>query len=190
LLAVLLAGCPKEGPEGNERVTLKRTGDATFELIPGTGQPEYCLVYTVASNGLLRQLTMSAKNQSFDCKPGQPVGARQYRVPLSDGAVKVLVLFTSEPVHAGSVSQQLLEAQDPTKLSVLNLRLPGNATLATLDFEPHEETPVAVGSILGMDAGSAAAGQDGGATAGDTGADAGAAAEDAGTEPAASDAGN
>lgn len=177
LVLAVSAGCPKPGPDESARVTLHRTGGSTFELEPGAGQPPYCLVYTVASNGLLRQLTMSAKNVSFACPAGQPIGKRQYRVPLSDGPVKVLVLFTSQEVHAGSVSQQLVEATDRLNPSVLNLRLPGNAVLATVPFEPSEDVPVAVGNIIGgSDAGVAAA-QDAGAPAGD-----GASAVDGGAE--------
>jgi hypothetical protein len=148
LMVLTVWGCHRSDLSSAGRVALERTGGSTFALVPTQGQPPFCLVYTVAANGLTRQLTMSAQNRSFECPAGQPIGRRQYRVPLSDGPVQVLVLFTSQSVNAGSVSQQLVEAPNRAQPSVLDLRLPGNAHLATVTFEPRDDVPIEVGSIV------------------------------------------
>ena len=125
--ATAMFACPKAPEPPAKRVELRRTGGSTFELIPAAGQAEHCLAFTVARNGLIRQLTMSARNLAYDCPAGKPIGKHSYRVPLGEGPVKIWVLFTSQQVNAGSVAQQLLEARDPQKLNVMDMRLPGAA---------------------------------------------------------------
>jgi hypothetical protein len=164
-LAVVTA-CQKPVAEPEKRARLRRTGGTTFELLPAEGQYEHCLAYTVSKRGLTRQLTMSRKNESFHCKPNVPVGGHAYRVPLDEGTVKVYVLFSSIEVNAGSVSQQILDAADRQKLNVMDMRLPGQATLDTLEFTPEEDVPAVVGGELGGDAGvPGAEAPDGGAPA-------------------------
>lgn len=131
------------------RASLSRTGGTTFELLPAAGQHPFCLAYTVSKSGLTRQLTMSPSNQSFECPAGKPVGQHAYRVPLNEGPVRVYVLFTSQAVNAASVSQQLLDATDRQRLSVMSLRLPGAATLEALDFSPIEDVAPEVGGVIG-----------------------------------------
>jgi hypothetical protein len=145
-------GCTeKPAPTPRHRVILERTGGTTFRLVPTEGQLPYCLVYTVNRSGLTRQLTMSPLNTSFECQPGQPIGKHPFRVPLDEGAVKIHVIFTSQPVNAGSVSQQILEAADRQALQVMNMRLPGHAAIETLDFLPEEDTPPTVGGVVERD---------------------------------------
>jgi len=153
LSALVAAGCTAPPTAPLHRVELRRTGGTTFELVPAAGQHPYCLAYTVTKSGLTRQLTMSAKNQSFECPASQPVGRHGYKVPLEDGPVKVLVLFTSQVVNAGSVSQQLVEASNRQALSGLSLRLPGAATLETVDFTPEQDQAAEVGGVVGADGG-------------------------------------
>lgn len=151
-VVAVLAGCTKAPPPAR-RATLQRTGGTTFELLPAEGQYEHCLAYTVSRSGLIRQLTMSRRNESFHCKPGEPVGGHAFRVPLNEGPVKVYVLFSSMEVNAASVSQQILDARDRQKLNVMDMRLPGAATLDTLDFTPEEDVAPVMGGELGADAG-------------------------------------
>lgn len=147
-------------PAPTERVKLERTGGTTFRLVPSEGQFPYCLAYTVNLQGLTRQLTMSKRNESFECPAGQPIGRHPFKVPLSEGAVKVHVLFTSQPLNAGSISQQLMDQKDRQVLRVMDLRLPGNAAIETLDFLPEEDTPAEVGGLVDHDAGAAATAPD------------------------------
>jgi hypothetical protein len=156
LLAVLCIGamaCEKPAPAAQKRATLSRTGGTTFQLIPGEGQLPYCLAYTVSKAGVIRQLTMSAENESFSCPGATAVGKRAFKVPLEEGPVKVFLLFTSQPVNAASVSQQLLDAPDRQNLSVMNMRLPGKATLDLLEFTPEQDVAPELGGIVREDAG-------------------------------------
>lgn len=146
---LLSIACMREGDVPKERATLLRTGGTTFHLVPSPGQLPYCLAFTHSATGVTRQLTMSAQNVSFDCKSGKPVGGRAFKVPVEEGAVKMYVLFSSEPINAASVAQQLLDQQDLAKLSVMDLRLPGRAELATLEFAPEADTAPAEGRVLG-----------------------------------------
>lgn len=136
-------------PASPARAEVRRTGGSTFELVPAPGQHPHCLAFTVSRGGLTRQLTMSSTNQSFECPAGQPVGQHAFKVPLNEGPVRVYVLFTSQPVNAASVSQQLLDAPDRQALSVMHLRLPGAAALEALDFAPAEDVAPEVGGLVG-----------------------------------------
>lgn len=161
----MLSGCtesPKSEPPS--RMLLNRMGGSTFQLVPTENQLPYCLAYTVSRSGLTRQLTMSEANQSFPCSAGKPLGGRTYRVPLNEGPVHVLVFFSSQPIAAASLSQQLLDLPDRQKVSVMDLRLPGKATLELIDYTPEADAPVDVGAVVGeVDAGvNAVAGEDGG----------------------------
>ncbi len=170
-LLLLAAACSKR-PEAPDRARVRRTGGHTFELVPAEGQLPYCLAYTVSkSTGVTRQLTMSRKNVSFECPAGAPVGKRPFRVPEADGEVRVFVLFTSQPVNAGSIAQQILDAPDRLKLNAMDMRLPGNAAFEAHDFVPEADVAPEVGGVLGEDAGVEA--PDAGAAETAAGADAG-----------------
>lgn len=147
---LVLSACSTPAPTpAAPRASLTRTGGTTFEIVPAAGQHPFCLAFTVSRSGLTRQLTMSPSNQSFDCPAGKSVGQHAYRVPLNEGPVRVYVLFTSQAVNAASVSQQLLDAADRQNVSVMNMRLPGAATLEVLDFAPTEDVAPEVGALLG-----------------------------------------
>lgn len=160
LLAALIAcncSTPPATKAPEKRVSLRRVSGTSIELIPAEGQAPYCLAYTVAKNGPIRQLTMSEKNLSFSCPPGIPIGKRLFKIPAGEGPVKVYVFFTSLPVQAGSLSQQILEAPNAHALQIMNMRLPGQATLESLDFAPEEDEAALVGGLLGDGAGAGAA---------------------------------
>jgi hypothetical protein len=150
VLLLLLGACTKDSGEAPaQRAAARRTGGTTFELIPSAGQLPYCLAFTQSSKGVTRQLTMSSANTSFDCKGGKPVGGRAFKVPTEEGAVKMYVLFSSEPINAASVAQQLVEHKDLSSLSVMDLRLPGRAALEVLEFAPEADAAPAEGQVLG-----------------------------------------
>ncbi len=151
-LALALAACPQQNAP-TERVHLARLTGTTFELVPGESQLPYCLAFTVAANGVTRQLTMARDNLSFKCPPGKPIGGYAYKVPVDEGPVKVHVLLTSQRVSATSVARQIVELTASESLHPLNLRLPGEASLVTLDFTPEAEVAPLVGQVVTLDAG-------------------------------------
>ena len=165
-MAGLLLGalaCEKPPAAGAvKRATISRTGGTTFEIIPAEAQYPYCLAYTVSRSGLTRQLTMSRGNQSYECAAGRPLGGHAYKVPLNEGPVRIYLFFTSQPVNAASVSQQIIDATERQSLSIMNMRLPGQASLEVLDFAPEEDVVPQVGSVVEPDGGLLAPGPDGG----------------------------
>lgn len=152
-LLLSVVACEKAAAVVTKRAAISRTGGTTFEIVPTEAQYPYCIAYTVSRSGLTRQLTMSRGNQSYECAAGRPVGGHSYKVPLNEGPVRVFVFFTSQAVHAASISQQILDAPDRQKLSVMNMRLPGQANLEVLDFAPEEDVAAEVGSLVEPDAG-------------------------------------
>ncbi|MFT3842334.1 MAG: hypothetical protein QM723_35415 [Myxococcaceae bacterium] len=168
---LLFAVACKEPAAPAERVKLNRLSGTSFELVPGESKLPYCLAYTVANNGTIRQLTMSKDNLSFHCNAGKPIGGHPYKVPLEEGPVKVHVLQTSQRVSAASVARQILELSAAQSLHPLNLRLPGEAALVTMDFAPEADVAPMEGEVVTLDAGASpvpeadagiAAGADGG----------------------------
>lgn len=151
LLCVAVIACSKPAEPPPKRATLKPVTGSTFELIPAPGQWPFCLAYTVSTKGVIRQLTMSAENTSFTCAAGQPIGLHAYRVPASEPSVKVLVLFTSQSVNAGSVSHQLIEMKAPASVTAMELRLPGQAALEVLDFTAGPDVPAEEGALVSPD---------------------------------------
>src|SRR5512140_1647231 len=107
-LLLFAAACTQPAAPA-ERVKLTRLTGTTFELVPSESKLPYCLAFTVANNGTIRQLTMAKDNLSFHCQGGKPIGGHAYKVPLDEGPVKVHVLQTSQRVSAASVARQILE---------------------------------------------------------------------------------
>ncbi len=146
-------GCSNTPSTPQKRVTLRRVGGTSFELIPNPETLPYCLAYTVSKRGLTRQLTMSKKNLSFECKPGRPIGGISYRVPLDEGPVKIHVVLTSQQVNAAAVTQDILDAENRLALSVMNMRLPGVAAVETIDFDPSQDVEAQIGGVVELDGG-------------------------------------
>lgn len=157
-LVITAVACEKQasGPPP-KRASLSRTGGTTFEIIPAEGQHGFCLAYTVSRSGLTRQLTMSRSNFSYECTAGRPIGGHAYKMPLNEGPVRVFVFFTSQAVNAATISQQILDASDRQALSLMNMRLPGQANLEVLDFTPEEDVAPQVGRLVEADAGTVTA---------------------------------
>lgn len=158
LIAVLClvagaAACDGARPTGTGRATVLRQGPALFQVVPGPEQFPHCLVFTVSERTVTRQLTMSRDNTSFDCPPGKPVGNRTFRAPVEEGPVRVLVFFSTQKLNAAALAQQLIELPEPSRVSLMDLRLPGGAALDTLEFVPLPDMPVEVGGVVGADAG-------------------------------------
>jgi hypothetical protein len=185
----LVTACDKDkGPP--PRAELRQVTGNTFELVPAEGQLKYCLVFTRSESGVIRQLTMTHGNRSVQCEARKPIGGVRYRVPLNEGSVKVHVFFSDQPLNAGSLAQDLYERKGDPSFHPIDLRLPGQVFVQTLEFQPQEAAPAMVGGQIGAggaiiapadpDAGQGpqpgtTAGTPGGGTPGDA-ADAGAAA--------------
>lgn len=158
--ALLLSGCSENAKQApsNQRVELKRLTGTTVQFVPTQGQLPYCLLFTISEKGVVRQLTMNRYNESVKCTADQPVNNVTFRIPVDEGSIRALVIFTDQKVSAGPISQQILELKETNpKVSALDLRLPGKATTATIDFTPEADQPVVSGEVLGADAGAAQA---------------------------------
>jgi len=152
---LIVAACPAPAPPV-EKVKLNRVGGTTFELVTGDSKLPYCLAFTVAQNGTIRQLTMGKDNLSFHCPTGKAIGGHSFKVPLEEGPVKVHVLQTSQRVSAASVARQILDLSATQSLHPLNLRLPGEASLTTMEFAPEADVAAEVGEVVQLDAGAPA----------------------------------
>jgi hypothetical protein len=128
------------------RVDLVRIDGEQFALILKPGQYPYCAVYSVSERGVIRQLTMPADDVSFECRAGEAIAGTTFRAPMRDGKTHLFVLLSSQRLKLSSVTQQLLDVRDKTKLSALDFRLPGSAVIETIDFEPETVAPAAVDS--------------------------------------------
>lgn len=133
----VVCSCAKAPELPMERVALRSLDNERFELIPSPGQLPYCLVYSVSSQGVTRQMTMSAQNVSFECPAGLPIGGHPFRVLPAEGEVAVHVLFSSQPVQAASLTQQLMELGQRQQLSAMDFRVPGALAIQTLKFAPQ-----------------------------------------------------
>lgn len=147
LTVATVAGCTQNtSPGANTRLELKKVGGEQVQFIPAKNQLPYCLVFSRAENGPLRLLTMTLDNRSPHCPPGQPIQGLTYRIPASEGPVRILAFFSDQRINAGSIAQQLWDQPDATPM---NLRLPGNVNAQTLTFAPQPEVPGQVGELVG-----------------------------------------
>jgi hypothetical protein len=136
--AIVGAGCPSQRSTAAKRVELRRIGGELIQLVPAENQPEYCLVFSLSERGVIRQLTMSRDNHSLRCEAGKPIG-RTYRIPREEGAVKLRILLSDQRLSGRSVAEQLDELRDKPNWSAMDLRMPGQVYVETLDFSPEEE---------------------------------------------------
>jgi hypothetical protein len=137
----------KEKPAA--RAELRQMMGDTFELIPTEGQLPYCLVFTRSESGVIRQLTMTHGNRSVPCETGRPIGGVRYRVPTTEGPVKVHVFFSDQRLNAGSLARELYEHKGDPSFHPMNLRLPGNVYVQTFEFNPQPPTEEATGAQIG-----------------------------------------
>ena len=62
---------------------------------------------------------------------------------------KSSLFLTNQKLNAATIAQQLIELKDPRRASLLDMRLPGIASLETLEFTPLPESPIDEGGIIG-----------------------------------------
>ena len=139
LLAVLLAACSPAcapPPAAPRRVEIRAVGPEAIELVPAEGQPPFCLVFTVSEKRVVRQLTIAEPNESVPCPAGAPIGETRYRIPKTEGPVKIHVVFSDRGLDARPIAAQMHELGASPGFSAMDLRAPGNVALVTLDFTP------------------------------------------------------
>ncbi len=149
LLPLFLA-CTEQGRPAEKRMEVKKTGPAMIQVVPAAGQFPYCIVYTIAENGTVRQLTMGRYNESWKCDPGKPLGNRTFRVPIDEGKIRVLTIFSDKKLAIGPVSDQLFDLvhthrDDLSRLQLTDMRLPGKVNIEWGEFVPEAEAPVVTG---------------------------------------------
>jgi len=141
LLALfVLSGCDKAEPgKPAARVELRKLAANLVELVTAQGTPPYCLAFSVAETGVVRQLTMSPGTTSVECEPGRPIGGGPLRIPVREGKVRIHVLFSSQKLDAASVGEQMNDLAAGPGFSVLDLRLPGHVVSETIELTPEPE---------------------------------------------------
>jgi len=135
LLGLWLLGCESRPAPGVHRVELRKTSTDLVEFVPKEGAPPYCLVYSIAEHGMIRQLTMNETNESFDCPPGAPIGNMAFRIPKSEGKARIYVIFSDQKLAAATVAQQITDLGTPN-FSTLDLRVPGKAVSDVIEYTP------------------------------------------------------
>ena len=134
LLGFFLLGCENRPPPVAHRVDVRQVEDLV-ELVPKEGNPPYCLVYSIAEKGTIRQLTMNEENDSFDCPPGAPIAKSGFRIPKKEGKARIFIIFSDQKLSAGTVAQQINDLGTPN-FSALDLRVPGKAVSDVIEYTP------------------------------------------------------
>jgi hypothetical protein len=136
LIGLFSLGCDSKREAVARRVELRTLRGNRVELVPADGTPPYCLAFSIAQRGTVRQLTMSQEDKSVECPPGKPIGGVPYRIVPSEGKVRIFVFFSSEKLAAASIAQQISELGASPTFGVLDLRLPGKVVSDVLEYTP------------------------------------------------------
>jgi len=135
LLGLWLIGCESRPAAGVHRVEVRKTSNDLVELVPKEGALPFCLVYSIAEGGTIRQLTMNETNDSFDCPAGAPIGNTSFRIPKVEGKARIFVIFSDQRLAAAPVAQQINDLGTPS-FSTLDLRVPGKAVSDVIEYTP------------------------------------------------------
>lgn len=135
LLGFVAIGCESRPAPAGHRLELRKLADDLVELVPREGNPPYCLVYSIAERGTIRQLTMNETNDSFECPAGAPVGEEKYRIPKSEGKARIFAVFTDQKLSATTVATQIGDL-GTSHFSPLDLRIPGKAVSDVIEYTP------------------------------------------------------
>jgi len=111
-------------------------GPSSIKLIPAAGQPAFCLAFTMAESGVVRQLTPLEPNEAIPCPAGAPIGGVTYRIPPAEGKVRVFVVFSDRRIDGHPVAVQVRELGATPGFSAMDLRAPGNVALEKLELKP------------------------------------------------------
>ena len=111
----MFPSCDQKPAQAAHRVELREKSANLIELVPAEGTLPYCLAFSIAERGVVRQLTMGEDDKSLDCPPGKPIGNVPFRMLPNEGTVRIYVFFSEEKLAAGSLAQQVTElAKSPT----------------------------------------------------------------------------
>ena len=143
---VVLAACGRSTAPVH-RAELRRISGDTIQIVPSEGQLPYCLVFTHAGKGQVRQLTMSKSNNSVKCPAGEPVLGLTYKIPVDEGPVKVHVFFSDQRLEAASVANQLNDMTSPS-FNPIDFRFPGRVVVETIDFTPTAGSEPEPGQLM------------------------------------------
>lgn len=136
-LGCLVGGCSSEPAPSQGRASLVRRGPEQVEVVPAAGQPPLCLVYTLTEGGPIRLLTMTPERMSIPCPEGAPVAGTVFRIPAREGPVRVLVVFSDQPLGADTTARQIDECVSAKRpVTGMDLRAPGKVLVETLAFTP------------------------------------------------------
>jgi hypothetical protein len=143
---LMLAACKNENlPMPQGRFEVKKVSGDTVQFIPLKDQLPYCLIFTRSQNGTLRQMTMSNENRSVHCPVGEPVMGLTFKIPATEGDVKVLGVFSDQKLNAAAIAQQLYENPEA---GPMDLRAPGKVNAVMVTFKPSSEG-AAQGAVVG-----------------------------------------
>src|SRR5690348_6844362 len=106
LASLALGACQEEAKGPTHRAELRKLTGSTVEIIPSEKQLTHCLVFTASEKGVVRQLTMNARNESVLCEAGKPIRNTSFKIPVDEGKVRIFVIFSDRRLNAGSMAQQ------------------------------------------------------------------------------------
>lgn len=151
LLMLWVSGCAEKKAPTVRRAEVRKVSGEVVEIVPAPDQFRYCLVFTTARNGVIRQLTIRRDNQSVRCDAGLPIGRTTYRIPADEGPVKIHIFFSDQRLDATSVASQIADSVGMPDFNPMNFRLPGRVYVETLEHTPSAEAEPTVGTVVGKD---------------------------------------
>jgi hypothetical protein len=138
----LLVACATPPSRPERRAELQVLGPAQVKVVPAAGQLPHCLLFTRSERGVVRQLTMTSDHRSIPCKAGEAIGGISYRIPPAEGKVRIVVLFSDQPLGADAMAAQIHEISgDGRPISAMDLRAAGKVQVETLEFSPSAAPP-------------------------------------------------
>jgi hypothetical protein len=135
VLGFSLVACESRASPASHRVELRKQPGDLVELVPKEGIPPFCLVFSIAERGTIRQLTMNESNDSFDCPAGAPIGNTSFRIPKSEGKARIYAIFSDQKLLATTVATQISDLGTPN-FSTLDLRVPGKVVSDVIEYTP------------------------------------------------------
>jgi hypothetical protein len=149
LLVTWISACSEKKAPTVRRAEIRKVSGEVIEIVPTPDQFPYCLVFTTAGNGVIRQLTIRRDNRSVRCEARAPIGRTTYRIPADEGPVKVHIFFSDQRLDASSVASQIAESVGTPDFNPVNFRLPGRVYVQTLEYVPTAEPQPTVGTVVG-----------------------------------------